>query len=49
MARTERFDVSRDAWLGYRWRRHGLSGDSKEQLEDLLLLGFPSDRQSGRE
>lgn len=49
MARSAALEVSRQAWLGYRWQRHGLSGASQEVPSDLLLLGLQGDRQSSGE
>ncbi|GII04501.1 hypothetical protein [Planobispora takensis] len=40
--------VDRARWLGFRWRRHGLAGRSREStLDDLLLLGVQDSRQAG--
>lgn len=45
MARATTID--RDAWLGYRWARHGLGGDAVNgDLDDLLVLGVQGNRQS---
>jgi len=39
--------VDRGQWLGFRWQRHGLDGQSrKDVLDDLLLLGFQDSRQA---
>jgi len=40
--------LDRGAWLGYRWRRHGLAdGSTEDVLDDLLLLGVQGSRQGG--
>lgn len=42
--------ITRERWVGYRWRKHGLGATSAtDVLEDLLLLGLQSNRQSGSE
>lgn len=42
--------VDRTHWLGFRWKGHGLDGQSpKDVLDDLLLLGFQGSRHSGAE
>lgn len=45
---TSTIPIDRGAWLGYRWRRHGLDGGSrKDTLDDLLKLGIQDNRQAG--
>ncbi|MFN2555530.1 MAG: DNA glycosylase AlkZ-like family protein, partial [Nitriliruptorales bacterium] len=40
--------VDRGQWLGFRWQRHGLDGQPREDvLDNLLLLGFQDSRQAG--
>lgn len=42
--------ISRERWVGYRWRRHGLGvAPAENVLGDLLLLGLQGGRQSGGE
>lgn len=42
--------LDRAAWLGHRWRRHGLAGPAgKDLLDDLLLLGVQGSRLGGAE
>lgn len=42
-------EVTRAAWLGHRWRRHGLAGAPAAGWADLLLLGFQDSRGGGAE
>lgn len=47
---TRIVDIDREAWLGHRWRQHGLDGECDAQrLDDLLLLGMQGSRASGGE
>lgn len=42
--------IERNSWLGYRWQHHGLGdGCDSTDLDDLLLLGMQSSRQSAGE
>ncbi|MER7004779.1 crosslink repair DNA glycosylase YcaQ family protein [Dactylosporangium sp. NPDC000555] len=42
--------VDREQWIGFRWQRHGLDGQSSDRsLDDLFALGVQGGRQAGAE